>query len=251
MADTAHTGNQLWEEFLRTRSVSARRKLIMQYLDLVRYVVSRLGKPAAATGKVLDMNDMLQYGVIGLTDAIERFSPVGGAKFETFAVPRIRGAILDQLRALDWVPRSVRANARRVERTIDKISQETGAEAGEQEIARRLSMSLEELQKILAEASCSISNTRSTMDEDGDAVSKAPEPSPDPVEEMTDHQCKMVLVEAVGALPERERTVIALYYYEGLKFGDIARVLRVSESRISQIHAEVLRGLRQRLADFV
>lgn len=252
MADKVLQNQRLWEEYQRNRTNEVRGSLVTQYLDLVRYVVSRVGRPSYVTGKVLDQGDMVQFGVMGLMEAIDRYAPGLGVKFETYAIPRIRGAILDELRNLDWVPRSVRANARRVDNAVDRVSQEVGREAAEQEIADKLAMSVKDLQKILTDAGRGMTPQRNENDgEDGDCSNAVPEDSPNAFEQLTDDECKGMLVEAVGGLPERERTVIALYYYEGLKFGDIARILKVSESRVSQIHTEVLSVLRKQLIGLV
>ena len=242
-----NSAQDLWTEYLTGRSPVAKRALVVQYVDLVRYVVSRFGRPAGVTARVLESDDMLQYGMLGLIDAIDRFRPSVGAKFETYAVQRIRGAILDELRNLDCVPRTVRANIKRVERAVDSVSQEFGREAVEQEIAVKLEMSVDELQKILKDSGIAMNGARPVPVDAESSVECVAEESPGPLDQLSDEEDRSILVEAVNNLPQREKTVIALYYYEGLKFGDIAHILRVSESRVSQIHNEVLRGLRKKL----
>jgi RNA polymerase sigma factor for flagellar operon FliA len=241
----------LWEAFVADRSPAAKRALVVQYLDLIRYVVARLGRVSAVAGRALEQEDLLQYGVLGLMNAIDRFSPAAGVKFETYAIPRIRGAILDEVRNLDWVPRSVRANARRIEHAAERVVQEVGREAAEQEIAGKLEISIEEFQKILKDAGAVMTSARQGRHETAEPMDQVAEASPDPYQRLSDEESRTKLVEAIVDLPERSRKVIALYYYEGLKFGDIARLLKVSESRVSQIHSEVLRGLRTRLAGLV
>jgi len=241
----------LWEAFVADRSPAAKRALVVQYLDLIRYVVARLGRVSAAAGRALEQEDLLQYGVLGLMNAIDRFSPAAGVKFETYAIPRIRGAILDEVRNLDWVPRSVRANARRIEHAAERVVQEVGREAAEQEIAGKLEISIEEFQKILKDAGAVMTSARQGRHETAEPMDQVAEASPDPYQRLSDEESRTKLVEAIVDLPERSRKVIALYYYEGLKFGDIARLLKVSESRVSQIHSEVLRGLRTRLAGLI
>lgn len=241
----------LWEAFVADCSPSAKRALVVQYLDLVRYVVTRLGRVSAAAGRALEQEDLLQYGVLGLMNAIDRFSPAAGVKFETYAIPRIRGAILDEVRNLDWVPRSVRANARRIEDAAERVVQEVGREAADQEIAGKLDISIKEFQKILKDAGAVMTSARPGRHETAEPMDQVAEASPDPFQQLSDEESRTKLVEAIVDLPERSRKVIALYYYEGLKFGDIARLLEVSESRVSQIHSEVLRGLRTRLAGLV
>jgi RNA polymerase sigma factor for flagellar operon FliA len=241
----------LWESFGADRTPAAKRALVVQYLDLVRYVVVRLGKVSAAAGRALEQEDLLQYGVLGLIDAIDRFSPATGVKFETYAIPRIRGAVLDEVRNLDWVPRSIRANARRIEQAAERVVQEVGGEAAEQEIAGKLAITTDELQKILRDAGAVMTASRNAGGRGDGLMDQVAEAGPDPLERLSGDQAKAMLVEAVRALPERSRRVIALYYYEDVKFGDIARILNISESRVSQIHSEVLRGLRTQLAGLV
>jgi RNA polymerase sigma factor for flagellar operon FliA len=237
----------LWEAYGTSRSSGAKRDLVVQYLDLVRYVAHRLGKPTTITGRTLELEDMIQFGVFGLMSAIERFSPETGVKFETYAIPRIRGAILDELRNLDWVPRSVRANAKKVETAVERMSQTLGRDAVEEELAQALNMTIDDLQHMIDEAKLARNAdpafSRSAIESREDAV----EEEPNALEQISDEETRKVLVEAIAALPDRNRTVIALYYYEGLKFNEIARILRVSESRISQIHSEVLKELRKSL----
>ena len=243
------TTPSLWEAFLQNRSTELRRKLVVQYLDLVRYVVSKFGLHLQGKAHGLDYNDMVHFGVLGLLEAIERFSPSAGVKFETYAVPRVRGSILDEMRKLDWVPRSVRETNRRVGKAAHEVMQEQGREPLDEEIAEKLSMGLDDYRKmvgggmspgargtdIVVEAECA-----GRMDE-------TPSLTPSPFERLSDEETRRLLVEAVEQLSERERTVIALYYYEELKFSEIAKLLSISEGRVSQIHSEVLRQLRERL----
>ena len=236
------TARQLWAKFSEERSSDVKRELVTHYLDLVRYVVSKSGLHVQARSNALEADDLVQYGVLGLVHAIDRFSPSMGVKFETYAIPRIRGAILDEVRKLDWVPRSVRANHRRRDRAADEILRETGHEAVDEEIADKLAMSLDEYQKFIRDSG------GPNMSENTGVLENLAEQAPDPFEKLTEAETKAFLVDAVGALPARERAVIALYYYEGLKFGEIGKILRVSESRVSQIHSDVLRSLRSRLA---
>ncbi len=241
----------LWQKYLGERTHETKRALVLSYLDLVRYVVSRLGTPRSGSGRSLDRDDMLQYGILGLIEAIDRYDPSSGVKFETYAIPRIKGAIVDELRNLDWVPRSVRTNARRVENASERVSQEVGREAADQEIAGKLSITVSELHRILSDASAMKLSMHQHPGAEIVTPDQVAEESPDPLEQLSDKELRNQLVEAVSALPERPRTVIALYYYEGLRFGDIAKILKVSESRVSQIHSEVLRALRKQLAEIL
>jgi len=239
----------LWQRHLDGRTDGTKRDLVLCYLDLVRYVVSRLGTPRGGSGKSLEPDDMMQYGILGLIEAIDRYDMTSGVKFETYAIPRIKGAIVDELRNLDWVPRSVRANARRVERAKEQVSQEVGREAADQEIAGKLAITVDELHRMLSDASVVKPASHPVTTPEGTAADQVAEDSPNPLEMLSEQDVRSQLVEAVSALPDRARTVIALYYYEGLRFGDIARILKVSESRVSQIHTEVLRELRKQLTE--
>ncbi len=247
---TADTDPQvLWQRFVGSRTQDAKRALVLCYLDLVRYVVVRLGKPRGGSGKTLEPDDMMQYGILGLIEAVDRFDVASGVKFETYAIPRIKGAIVDELRNLDWVPRSVRANAKMVEHAKERVSQEVGREAADQEIAGKLSITVGELHRILDDASMMKNAWHGAADPELSVADQVAEEGPGPLEILSEKEVRNQLIEAVSALPDRARTVIALYYYEGLRFGDIARILKVSESRVSQIHTEVLRDLRRQLSD--
>ncbi len=241
----------LWPRYLERRTLETKRLLVLCYLDLVRYVVVRLGKPRGGSGKSLEHDDMMQYGILGLIEAVDRYDLSSGVKFETYAIPRIKGAIVDELRNLDWVPRSVRANARMIERAKEKVSQEVGREAADQEIAGKLSITVDELHRIISDTSVMKTSPHAVAVAESMAADQVPEDAPGPLELLSEQEMRNELVEAVSALPDRARTVIALYYYEGLRFGDIARILKVSESRISQIHTEVLRDLRRQLSDML
>ncbi len=242
----------LWNQFCRCRSAEIKSRLVSRYLYLVRFVVSRFGLQVPGRMLGLEREDMVQYGVLGLVHAIDRFSPDCQVKFETFAVPRIRGAILDELRKVDWVPRSVRAGRRKRALAADRIAQETGREPVEEEMAERLEMTLEEYRQSVDEETCPgapAGTGKIAPGEEGDAVDRLAEPSPDPCEQLKGAERKDLLVKAISSLPEKERSVIVLYYYEGLRFLEIGMLLGVSESRVSQIHAAVLEKLRARLGD--
>jgi RNA polymerase sigma factor for flagellar operon FliA len=220
----------------------------MQYLGLVRAVVGRLGISVRGASRALEQNDLLQCGVLGLMGAIDRFDPEQGVRFETFATPRIRGAVLDELRTLDWVPRSARSAARRIETAAREVTQETGRDALESEVARKLELPLEEYRTLLGSATATVPPAHESPGTEG--VDTLPADTPNPFERLSDEESKTVLIAAVNQLPQRERTVIALYYYEGLRFEEIGKILHVSESRISQIHSNVLRGLKRRLRGY-
>ena len=245
----------MWEAFVADRSPAAKRALVVQYLDLVRYVVARLGRVTAAAGRALEQEDLLQYGVLGLMNAIDRFSPAAGVKFETYAIPRIRGAILDEVRNLDWVPRSVRARAREIEAAQNKLEHELQRAPSEAELAGELGISEEMLQSSLLEIANSsvyaLDELWSVSDASGDQVSLLDTISDpradDPQESLASNEIKDRLTEAVASLPEREQLVVALYYYEGLTLREIGEVLGVTESRVSQLHTKAVMRLKSAL----
>lgn len=238
----------LWGQFLQTHEAGLKRKLVLQYLDLVRYVVSKFGLQQQGRRHGLEYDDVVHFGVLGLLTAIDRFSPSQGVKFETYAVPRIRGAILDEMRKLDWVPRSVRETTRKIGKAANDVMQEHGREPLDEEIASKLSMSIEDFQKMVGSGSTFIRDVEiATGRQSPEPLDQAASEAPSPLEQLGDEETRASLREAIERLSERERTVIALYYYEGLKFTDIAQILHLTEGRVSQIHSAVLRQLRGRL----
>lgn len=243
------TAQHLWDEFLQHRSPELKRKLVVQYLDLVRYVVSKYNLHLQARSQGLEFDDVVHFGILGLLTAVDRFLPAQNVKFETYAVPRIRGAILDEMRKLDWVPRSVRETSRKVGKAVHEVAQENGREPLEEEIAGKLELTLEEYHKLIGGGNAVPARDAEYMNdsESAEALDAAPSDGPSPFDRISEQETRAILMEAVERLSERDRTVIALYYYEGLKFTEIAKVLSISEGRVSQIHSEVLRSLRNKL----
>ena len=241
----------LWREYRRTNDQALRDRLIVTYAPLVKYVAGRLGSGLPAH---LEEGDLVSYGLLGLIRAIERFDPEREIKFETYAMPRIRGAIIDELRALDWVPRSVRARAREIERTIRELEARTGRAPTDEEIAAKLGISEEELDDSLLDISRS---SIAALDElwsvsgDGDQITlldTIEDPSgARPADALDEHETKEVVADAIARLPEREKLVVTLYYYEELTLREIGEVLGVTESRISQLHTKAILRLKSRL----
>jgi RNA polymerase sigma factor for flagellar operon FliA len=199
--------------------------------------------------------DLISYGLIGLINAIERFELEREIKFETYAITRIKGAIIDELRALDWVPRSVRARAREIEKVHAKLEHRLHRTPTDEEMARELGLPLEEFQDILVKISNStvvaLDELWAVSDSSGDSVSlldtlQDPD-APDPQQMLAASELKDRLADAIAALPEREKLVIALYYYENLTLREIGEVLGVTESRISQLHTKAVLRLKSRL----
>ena len=203
----------------------------------------------------VEESDLISYGLIGLINAIERFDIEREIKFETYAITRVKGAIIDELRALDWVPRSVRARAREIERAHAKLEHRLHRTPTDEEMARELRMDVDEFQEALLKISNSavvaLDELWAVSDASGDKVSlldtlEDPD-APDPQQLLDKSELKDRLAEAIAALPEREKLVIALYYYENLTLREIGEVLGVTESRISQLHTKAVLRLKSRL----
>src|SRR5579884_3107566 len=244
----------LWRRYKETGEERARERLVVAYAPLVKYVAGRMSSGLPAH---VEEADLISYGLIGLINAIERFDPEREIKFETYAIPRIRGAIIDELRSLDWVPRSVRARARDIEKANSKLESRLHRAPTDEEMATELGISVEEFQEALVQISNStiaaLDELWSVSDASGDQVSLLdtlhdPE-APDPERLVDASELKDRVADAIARLPEREKLVIALYYYENLTLREIGEVLGVTESRISQLHTKAMLRLRSRLQD--
>jgi len=242
----------LWRRYKDEGDEGARERLVVAYSPMVKFVAGRLG--AGLPSHVEDA-DLISYGLVGLIGAIERFEPERGIKFETFAMTRIRGAIIDELRSLDWVPRSVRSRAREIEAAQAKLEHELQRAPTEAELASKLNMTEEELQSALLEIANSsvyaLDELWTVSDSSGDQVSLldtiADDSAADPQEALASTEVKDLLTEAIGGLPEREQLVVALYYYENLTLREIGEVLGVTESRVSQLHTKAVMRLKSSL----
>jgi RNA polymerase sigma factor for flagellar operon FliA len=237
---------QAWDDWFDRKDPRARDELIVHYSPIVKFVAGRL---AAGLPSSVDTGDLISAGVFGLMDALDRYEPERGAKFETFAIPRIRGAILDGLRALDWVPRSVRTRSRSVENAIAKLEHRLKRAPTDDEIADELGIGQAELQKWLA--SIAVANV-GPLDHLLGTTTAEPRPMFDDVDDspaatLEDKELRSLLRGEVRRLPERERTVLALYYDEGMTLAEIGSILGVTESRVSQIHTKAVLMLRTRL----
>ena len=247
------TEDELWLEYRKTKSPQLRDKFIRQYMPLVKYVA---GKLAVGMPGSVEFDDLVGFGQFGLLDAIEKFDPGKNLKFKTYAVTRIRGAIFDELRQLDWVPRSVRQKSREIEDTIVELESKLGRTATDAEIAEKLGVSESEYQQTVMKVSgtsvLSLNDVwYSGNDNDhmsiGDSIESPSSLNPDVIVER--EEIRKVIIEAINELPEKEKMVIVLYYHEDLTFKEIGQVLEVSESRISQLHTKANLRLRAKLTN--
>lgn len=241
----------LWATFKETGDAEAREQLIVNYSPLVKYVAGRLSSSLPQT---VDTADLISYGIFGLIDAIEKFDLERGIKFETYAIARIKGAIIDELRAMDWVPRSVRAKARQVENAYIALETKNRRVPSDEEVAEELGITNKELQAIFTKLSYTSVVSFEELWVGGDrddrqsaAGSIKDDAAEDPVSAFESVEAKSILADAIEHLPDREKTVIALYYYEGLTLKEIGQVLGVTESRVSQLHTKAVLRLRARL----
>jgi RNA polymerase sigma factor for flagellar operon FliA len=240
------TPEQWWQRWFESRDPIARDRLIVHYSPLVKFVAGRVG---AGLPSSVDSGDLVSHGIFGLIDAVERFDPERGVKFETFAVPRIRGAVFDGLRSLDWVPRSVRSRAREVEGAFSELEGRLGRAPTDEELAAHLKISRADFQKWLVSIS---STTVGPLDrallagaEPRGLGGEVPESPSAMVEES---EVRRLVKGEVRKLPDREKLVLSLYYDEGLTLAEIGSVLGVTESRVSQIHTKAVLHLRSRMS---
>ncbi|MEJ7723614.1 MAG: FliA/WhiG family RNA polymerase sigma factor [Ilumatobacteraceae bacterium] len=237
---------RLWDRWTRQRSLDARDQLIVHYSALVKFVAGRLG---IGNHPTVDAADLVSAGIFGLIDAVERFEPEQGYRFETFAAPRIRGAIYDGLRELDWVPRSVRARARQIEGAISGFENRQGRAPSEPELASALSIDVAELAEwVSSVASTAIGPLDRALDAGAEPSALDGRAPPQPSAVVEDHEVRTVMRRELRRLPEREKLVLGLYFDEGLTLAEIGEVLGVSESRVSQIRITAVMHLRARLS---
>jgi RNA polymerase sigma factor for flagellar operon FliA len=253
VSETTESGiNGLWSEFKRTGTRALRNELIEHYSPFAKYVAGRV---MAGLPRHFDEDDLASYGIIGLIDAIERFEPERNLRFETYAIPRIKGAIIDELRSIDWVPRSVRSKARAVEQAFTHLETTLRRTPTETEVAAELEMTSADFHAALRKISSAGMMALDEVQRGGERSDRStlgdslPDRSSGPVDTFEAKESKQALIDAVMAMPERERTVLTMYYYEGLTLTEIGSVLGVTESRVCQIHTKALRQLRAKLAD--
>jgi len=237
----------LWKEFAEKRDPALREQLVLQYTPLVKFVVNSMSVPLP---RVTDMEDIMGYGIIGLVHAVDRFDPSRGVKFETYAIQRIRGSMIDALRDLNVHSRSTIAKIRGVERSIDELIPKLQRYPSNEEVAEHMHLSVEEVTQIVAESNLTfVSLDRPMLFDDGDegltlADTLKEERLPDPDEAVERQELRHMLVEAIGSLTEREKLVLSLYYIDEVSPLEIAEILGISRSRIYQLHAQAILRLR-------
>lgn len=233
--------DELWAAYEQERSRDNREKLILHYMSLVRYVASRVGQGLPSS---VEEDDLVSYGVFGLIDAIERFDTSLGYKFETFAISRIRGAMLDELRSMDWVPRSMRAKQRSIDRAQQELEGKLRRGATSPEMASMLDMEEDQYHKMVGQVSSSGLTSLNEQIQASESITVA-----DTITEVEDDsdiywEMQSDLADSIDSMPFRERIVVTLYYYEGLTLAEIGTVLGVTESRVCQIHTKAMEGLQ-------
>ncbi len=249
--DSRTDTSALWARYKDAQDPAARDALILNYSPLVKYVAGRL---ASSLPQTVDTADLISYGIFGLIDAIEKYDPGRAIKFETYAIARIKGAIIDELRAMDWVPRSVRSRAREIEQAYIALENNLKRVPSDLEVAEHIGVTQKEYHDILTKLSYTSVVSFEELWVGGDredgqnAIGTIrDDTADDPVAVFESAEIKEILAGAIDRLPEREKTVIALYYYEGLTLKEIGQVLGVTESRVSQLHTKAVIRLRARL----
>ncbi|MEI6365155.1 MAG: RNA polymerase sigma factor WhiG [Actinomycetes bacterium] len=252
-ADAEAVLRQLWIDFKATEEQGLRDRLILHYSPLVKYVAGRVGVGLPPN---IEQSDLVSYGIFGLIDAITKFDLAREIKFETYAITRIRGAIIDELRSIDWIPRSVRAKAKSVERAYAELQTTLHRTPTEVEVAAHMEISLSDLHTIFSQVSyvnvVALDELLGGGDK-GEGVSLGDTledtRAEDPVMAFETEETKQILAEAINGLPEREKVVVTLYYYEGLTLAEIGKVLGVTESRICQMHSKAVIQMRSKMAE--
>ena len=254
LANAPEGVQEAWAEYKSSGSPKARDALILNYSPLVKYVAGRVAVGLPAN---IEQADLISYGIFGLIDAIDKYDQSRNIKFETYAISRIRGAIIDELRAIDWVPRSVRFKAREVEKAYSSLENKLKRPPSDKEIAEEMGISVDELNHIYTQLSTvsmvALDELMAVDGGQGDKLSLVDTledtKTVSPMEAFESVEMKDILTEAVNKLPEREKVVVTLYYYEGLTLAEIGQVLGVTESRICQMHTKAVLALRGKISE--
>jgi RNA polymerase sigma factor for flagellar operon FliA len=251
--DPTEALDELWTDYKTNGTANARELLILHYSPLVKFVAGRV---AAGLPQNIEQADLVSYGIFGLIDAIDKFDTSRNIKFETYAIARIKGAIIDELRSIDWVPRSVRAKARSVEKAYSKLENELHRTPTDAELATELGMSEDDLHNVFNQISfvglVALDEMLSVGGERGESSTLGetlPDKGEGPVQAFEVEEMKQLLADAINRMGEREKIVLTLYYYEGLTLAEIGEVLGVTESRVCQIHTKSVLQLRSRLSE--
>ncbi|MBR1669968.1 MAG: FliA/WhiG family RNA polymerase sigma factor [Butyrivibrio sp.] len=244
--------NKLWAEYNKTKSVDTREQLILEYAPLVKLVAGRL---SMYLGFNVEYDDLVGYGIFGLIDAIDKFDLMKDVKFETYASLRIRGAILDQIRKMDWIPRTIRQRQKKIDAAIREIERDSGHIATDAEIAAKMQISEDEYQNWQNQMKVTgVVSLNEFMDQGADIPEDHNNSSSSfvkPEEAIEKEELKKMLAESLEKLTDKEKKVILLYYYEELTLKEISEVLEVSESRVSQLHTRALQKMREKLGNYL
>lgn len=243
--------NKLWENYAKSKSPDIREKLILEYAPLVKLVAGRL---SMYLGYNVEYDDLVSYGIFGLIDAIDKFDNMKEVKFETYASLRIRGAILDQIRKMDWIPRTIRQKQKKIDAAMKEIELSTGRSATDEEIAESLGISEDDYQGWQSQMKITGVVSLNEFMETGSEIPAEQNNQhrfDSPEEVIEKEELKKVLAQALELLTEKEKKVILLYYYEDLTLKEISNVLEVSESRISQLHTRALQKMKSKMGSYM
>lgn len=243
--------SRLWSDYARTKSTELREQLILEYAPLVKLVAGRL---SMYLGYNVEYEDLCSYGIFGLIDAIDKFDTMKDVKFETYASLRIRGSILDQIRKMDWIPRTIRQRQRQIDTIMKEIEAAKGRPATDEEIAKGLGVSNEEYAEMQSQMKITGVVSLNEFMETGAEVPSEQTTQyrfETPEEALDKEELKQKLIEALQLLTEKEQKVVTLYYYEDLTLKEIANILEVSESRVSQLHSKALQKMKTKMGDYM
>ena len=235
----------LWEAYTKTKDTGIREELILKYTYLVKYVAGRL---YASYGSNVEFDDLISYGIFGLIDAIDKYDHNRGVKFDTYAQLRIRGAIIDQLREIDWLPRSVRQKSKEIEKAYYEMENKLGRPATDEEMAHSFGLSIEDFQKKIQNITTySVVSLDDLLEQKREVTSREEDNQSETPESVVENtEVKEILIDAIGNLPEKEKKVVSLYYYDELTYKEIGKLLNISESRVSQLHTKAIIRLKNK-----
>ncbi|MCL2199614.1 MAG: FliA/WhiG family RNA polymerase sigma factor [Defluviitaleaceae bacterium] len=242
--------DNLWQAYIANKTPALKEKLILHYAPLVKYVAGRL---LVHIGQHVEFDDLVGYGIFGLIDAIDKYDNAKGVKFETYASFRIRGAIIDHIRRMDWVPRTLRQKNKQLEQAYTKLEDELGRQPTDEELAEKLELSVEEAQDLMRKSSVlSLVSLDDYMEQNYESsfTSLVANRVDSPEEQTERQERKAMLADAISKLTEKEKLVITLYYFEDLTLKEISSIMKVSESRISQIHTKAITRLQGKLGRY-